>query len=343
MIKKNKKYKKKFTIGYNGKKDFFEKAVKPFEYYISSVYSSPPTPFGIDMGRFRPGDSVKDFVDFRKKLKKKKIKFNLLFNFDGVTDINIAKKVLVATKVIKPDIVTINGTFFLDLFLKNTNCKINISVVTDVYLISQIDMLMERDKKGQIESLNISRRRVYDLDFIKKIKNKYPNLKLKLLINEGCVFGCPDVNFHSCSIGMAKNDNVKNYDAFYCQKLKKNQYWRFLTGQYIPPKFLSGYCGFVDEFKIAGRGAIKKGSPTGQQIKVIKEYIEERDVTIDRAIRSTYGGAHFSKNIKYNEFMKKQTKKSPYLKPYPKEFFDIRSKCRHNCDECGYCKNILKQ
>jgi len=49
---------------------------------------------------------------------------------------------------------------------------------------------------------------------------------------------------------------------FYCHKLDPGQHWRFLTGQYIPPKFLASYRGLVDEFKIATRGRTANRRPT---------------------------------------------------------------------------------
>lgn len=336
----NKKYRKKFTIGYNGKKDFFEKVIEPFEYYISSVYTAPPTSLGISSARFTPSVKAKEFLKLRKKLEKKKIGFNLIYNFSGIASPDIAGKLISTANIFKPNMVTVPGTFVLDLFLKHTRYKINISVIHDINSINSLDQLLERDEKKQIVAYNIGRRKTYDLDFIKKVRKKYPRLRLKLMVNEGCIFECPDQNFHSCSHMLIKKD-FREHKIFHCQKFMPKQYWRFLTGQYIPPKFLANYCGLVDDFKLASRGVYKKGMPTEHIVKMLNEYINEEDLTINRAIQSSYGGSLFANTTEYQEFISSQKASSPYFKPYPNDFFKMRSKCQHNCDECGYCRKIL--
>lgn len=155
------------------------------------------------------------------------------------------------------------------------------------------------------------------------------------MVNEGCIFECPDQIFHSCSLTISRG-NIQNAEKiFFCGKLKPDQHWRFLTGQYIPPKFLSNYCDLVDEFKIGTRSF-----ETDEIIKILTEYINEEDITIFRAMQSSHGGSlfYFRANLKN---ARGASKNNLYLKPYPSDFFKARSFCKNKCYKCNYCKCVL--
>ncbi|MDP3043023.1 MAG: hypothetical protein Q8N21_01340 [bacterium] len=206
-----KKFYKKFSIGYNGKRNFFNEIIIPFRNYISSVYAVPPFSSGISNARWALNVSAKKLLELRMKLKEEKIKFNLIYNFDGIAcpDDSFINKLLLITDFFKPDIVTFSNTFVLDAFIKNTNYKLNISVIHDINTINQLEMLIENDKDKQITSYNIGRRKTYNLQYIKSIREKYPDLNLKLMVNEGCIFECPDQIFHSCSLTISRG-NIQN-------------------------------------------------------------------------------------------------------------------------------------
>jgi len=239
---------------------------------------------------------------------------------------------------LRPDIITINGTFIIDKFIELTDYKLNISIINDINSINQLYQILEKDPDKRIVSYNIGRRKTYDLDFIRSVKETFPDLRLKLMVNEGCIFECPDQNFHSCSLSMSGGKQMEE-NIFYCSKFKPENHWRFLTGQYIPPKFLSAYCDLVDEFKLATRGNNSIGLANDFVIKILKEYINEEDTTIARAMRSSFGGSKFARNFFSNL---NKSDNSIYQKTYPHDFFSVRSRCKHNCYQCNYCKNILK-
>lgn len=342
-LEPNPKYYKKISIGYNGQDDFFDSVITPFKDYISSVYTSPPTSMGIRSSRTTPDVSLPEMLRLRKKLAQIGIEFNLVYNFDGIADPKIGKDLLAAAHFFKPDLVTFPGTFVRDLFLKETDYKLNISIIHDINSLNQLEQVLEGDQDGQIVSYNIGRRKTFDLDFIREVKTKYPNLRLKLMVNEGCVFECPDQQFHSCSHSMMKK-NFSDQQLFYCSKLESGQWWRFLSGQYIPPKFLSRYLGLVDEFKLASRGIYTQKMQTQRVVQLLEEYIGEQDISIKRAIESSYGGSLFARMPEFRAFVEAEQASrvmEALEKPYPEPFFQIRSKCLHNCQQCGYCKKVL--
>jgi len=319
---------KKFSVGYNGQKDFFDEVVFPYRKYIASVYSAPPLMLNIPSARINPNVSSTELLELRNELKREKIDFNLVYNFDGISNPAIAVKLISTADFYKPDMITVNGIFTLDLFLQKTKYNLNISIINDINSLNQLDQLFEGKERKRVISYNIGRRKTFNLGYIRAVKKKYPKLRLKLMVNEGCVFECPDQGFHSCSRTMMRG-KFRNSKIFYCDKFQREQYWRFLTGQYIPPKFLIEYLGLIDEFKLATRGA-----STENVVAIIEEYVNEKNITVERAMRSSHGGAGFSK-VNFGE-----KERDLYAIPYPENFFKIRSSCRHNCYECDYCHKI---
>ena len=342
-IKNNKKYYRKISVGYNGDKDFFRRIILPFKKYISSVYSSPCVSLGVSSARFSPDITPARLLEFRKKLKAEKIEFNLVYNFDGISGSGLLPRLVKIAELLKPDVITVNGTFIIDEFLRLGKYKLNISIINDINSLNQLYQLLERDPKGLISSYNIGRRKTYDLDYIGSVRKAFPDLKLKLMVNEGCIFECPDQGFHSCSMTMGLGTSF-DQSRFYCSKLIREQHWRFLTGQYIPPKFLAGYCGLVDEFKIATRGV--HGEPVGNEFiaGVLAEYINEEDITLARGMLSSFGGSIFAGRFLRDNGARPacpEKEAARYLRPYPEDFFDVRTACEHNCYQCDYCGDIL--
>ncbi|HCC49257.1 MAG TPA: hypothetical protein DEQ38_14240 [Elusimicrobia bacterium] len=338
-LKDNKKYYRKFSVGYNGDKDFFRAVVLPFKKYISSVYSTPGLSLGVSSARFVPGMPPGRLRALRAALKAENIGFNLVYNFDGISGSAALPGLVKIANALKPDAVTVNGTCVMDEFLRLGRYELSISIINDINSLNQLHQLLERDPAGLITSYNIGRRKTYDLKYIAAVRKAFPGLKLRLMANEGCIFECPDQGFHSCSMTMglgAKPDQ----GLFYCGKLAPDQRWRFLTGQYVPPKFLPRYAGLVDEFKVASRGV--HGWPVSNDFiaGLLADYINEADVTLARGMQSAFGGTLFlSGNDARGEGGGKAA--GAYLRPYPDDFFDVRTACAHDCWQCSYCRRLL--
>jgi hypothetical protein len=342
-IKNNPKYYRRLSVGYNGSKDFMDAVVLPFKKYISSVYSSPGASLGVSSARFAPDITPARLLEFRTRLKKEKIAFNLVYNFDGIGDASLPGRLVKIAELLKPDEITVNGTLVMDAFLKLGKYPLNISIINDINSLNQLHQLLERDPRGLIRSYNIGRRKTFDLKFIASVKKAFPKLRLKLMVNEGCIFECPDQGFHSCSMSMGLGTRF-DQSRFYCSKLGKAGHWRFLTGQYVPPKFLHNYLGLADEFKIATRGVHGEAVQNDFVKELLTEYINEEDVTLARAMQSSFGGSIFSGGF----FKENGTRPdcppeeaAGYLKPYPADFFSVRTACRHDCYQCDYCRAVL--
>lgn len=329
------KYHKKFTIGYNGEPDFTEKVLLPFQDYISSVYAAPPEAMGMPNARKVMPGRPESLLAFREQCKQEQIEFNLLFNFDAIAfpDTMFLEQLFFITDFFKPDMVTVSNTFVMDAFLEQTEYKVNLSIIFNIPSLNQLAMVMENDFAHKIVSYNIAKSKTFSPKYIRSVREKYPELRLKLMLNEGCVIECPDQHFHSGCLSMSPRGFNVHDSLFYCRKLKPEQYWRFLTGQYIPPKFLANYCELADEFKVACRYYSSEAIA-----KVLSEYIHEEDISIRRAMLSSHGGAGFVFN---DDALRDEARPHPCDIPYPDDFFSKRSSCGNVCHQCDYCKSIL--
>jgi hypothetical protein len=342
-LKDNRKYYRRLSIGYNGSADFFGEVVAPFRKYISSVYTTPGVSFGVSSARFVPDIAPQRLLAFRHKLKAEGIEFNLVYNFDGIPDSALLPRLVKIAALLKPDLLTVNGTYVMDEFVRLGRYKLNISIINDINSLNQLHQLLARDPKGVITSYNIGRRKTYDLAFIASVRREFPKLKLKLMVNEGCVFECPDQNFHSCSMSMGLGTKF-DQRRFYCSKLSPENHWHFLTGQYVPPKFLHHYLGLAHEFKIATRGV--HGEPVSNEFVrgVLAEYVNEADVSVARAMQTSFGGSIFSGSLLDENGVPRglpPAAAARYLAPYPDDFFAKRTACWHDCWRCPYCRGIL--
>jgi hypothetical protein len=339
----NRKYYRRLSVGYNGAPDFFDGVIVPFRKYISSVYTTPGVSFGVSSARFVPDITPARLLAFRHKLGREGIEFNLVYNFDGISGPDMLPRLVKIAGLLKPDLITVNGTWVMDEFIRLEKYKLNISIINDINSLNQLHQLLERDPKGVITSYNIGRRKTYDLKFIAAVRREFPKLKLKLMVNEGCVFECPDQNFHSTSMTMGLGTRF-DQGRFYCSKLGPGCHWRFLTGQYIPPKFLHHYLDLAHEFKLATRGV--HGDPVSSDFVrgVLREYISEADISIARGMRTSFGGSIFSGGLLDENGVPRGLPPSAaarYLAPYPAGFFAKRTACRHDCWRCPYCRGIL--
>lgn len=76
---------------------------------------------------------------------------------------------------------------------------------------------------------------------------------------------------------------------------------------------------------------------------VFKEYLYEEDITISRAMETAHGGSLFFRALGFSLPDSQAAKQiEMYQRPYPDEFFDIRTKCKNECYKCNYCKKILE-
>ena len=167
----------------------------------------------------------------------------------------------------------------------------------------------------KIEMFNPPRESARNIDLLKL--NRMTGFKMKYLVNENCVYGCPQQINHCCYIA----SNTPS--MYYCDY--NTTFSDFLRSNFILPRWLKYLDDYVDVFKIAGRTKSLEFIK-----KALDAYINERN------------------NINLLDIL--QTRQDKAFKKIKSEF-EINTKyipdkllncqCKQ-CDTCNVCKNVMK-
>jgi len=101
-----------------------------------------------------------------------------------------------------------------------------------------------------VDVLTLDRDINRNLDLIKEIKEK-TGLKIKLLLNEGCLRNCPFRNIHFNVI--SHNSDTNEFDKRACITVLRKHPEKFFQIPFIRPEDLKHYKGIVDCFKLGTR------------------------------------------------------------------------------------------
>ena len=145
--------------------------------------------------------------------------------------------------------------------------------------------------------------------------------KLKCIINEACLMGCPNTFLHQLSISLKCYSGINS-----CCQCGIGDLFR---GNWILPRWQKYYDKYVDVFKIAGRNVYGE-----YPIRCLDAYIREDDnlslyqLMISGVISSS------------GKFLPDDVKRKITLKLVPDKL--LTCECR-NCKECHLCENILSK
>jgi len=93
---------------------------------------------------------------------------------------------------------------------------------------------------------------------VPKLKKEYPDLRLELLANEGCLYQCPFKPAHDAHIALTNTGLVRErgYEINRergCMKVLFNDPKRLFKSPFIRPEDINDYSHLVDTIKISGR------------------------------------------------------------------------------------------
>jgi len=144
-----------------------------------------------------------------------------------------------------------------------------------------------------------------DMGFIRQLRRNFPEVKLKMILNEVCVPDCPMRQGHS------NLESHGDWGGLYhkaCFSIFKKEPWLFYSSPYIAPKYLDYYDDLIDIFKILDRD-----SPTEEIIETFGTYAGDEKYLSLRADWDTR---------------------------LPQEVYDRVLQCDRRCDQCGLCKKV---
>ena len=163
-------------------------------------------------------------------------------------------------------------------------------------------------------------------DTARKCRKSFPDLKLELLANEGCLAYCPFKLSHDAYIALA---NHEGHDCTYllnkelgCMRLVDEQPHRILQSPFIRPEDMELYLCHIDTIKLCGRTL---GS--GFLQRAISAYIDRRYDGNLLDLLDTLQWLAPSLHVDNSSLSF--------------DFANMLSMCDNHCDSCGFCKELF--
>lgn len=136
--------------------------------------------------------------------------------------------------------------------------------------------------------------------------------RLRLLVNEGCLAGCPFRQQHFYEMAAALN-----WPESLCHDLLQRQPWLDLTGAWVLPQHLAWFDEVAEDFKLAGRVTLR--CPDAYR-RVCDAYLH-RTALWPHEIGGGPASMHDRLNI-------------------PDDFFQQTLACEQQCHQCDLCKRF---
>ena len=196
--------------------------------------------------------------------------------------------------------------------------ELEIHTSCNAYQWNMRQMEIWREKCG-VKVFNPPREILRVPENLKKMHNA--GYKLKCLINEGCLMGCPNSFNHNLSIAMRCNAPVLSC----CQ----NGIADLFRANWILPRWQKRYDEYVDIYKIAGRN-----SEGDYPFKVMDAYLtENNDMPLEELTIS--GTMMFAHRMLPKEILQKIT-----IDKVPDKL--LSCECS-SCEQCKLCQTILAE
>lgn len=178
-----------------------------------------------------------------------------------------------------------------------------------------------------VDVLTIDRDINRNIPLIKEIKNK-TGLKIRMMLNEGCLRNCPyrvsHYNFLSHGINLQKISIQGIFVDKFCIELYLKDPSRVFRAPFIPPDALGYYDQFIDHYKLSTRVFSTERIET-----CLNAYIN-RSFTGNLLEILDCSGLSFFEYIDYGILRKC-------------DFFKNMLDCNLKCNKCNYCKRLFKK
>jgi len=182
-------------------------------------------------------------------------------------------------------------------------------------------------KDLDVDVLTVDRDINRNIPLIKEIKHK-TNLKIKLMLNEGCLKNCP---FRVAHYNYLSHPNVMPprtmggiFPDRFCLEVYLRSPLKVFSIPFIPPDALRYYESFIDYYKLSTRVFA-----TNRIEACLKAYIS-------RQFRGNLLEVLDSPGLSYFEYIDYNTLNKS-------NFFEKMISCTNSCSSCGYCNILFKE
>jgi collagenase-like PrtC family protease len=301
--------------------------------HIAEIYLSGPQEFS-GSGRVTPRVGIDKFVDIIGLVHKHNIRVNLVMNptcqgSDWYSENRLRSTLDFLYRMCDEyaiEAVTIaNPVYIKAVKSQLPQLEVCASVLSDIDCIQRANIIREAGADTITPDAGINR----DIDLLNDI-SKSTGAKIKLMVNEGCLYKCPFRKFHFNFVSHwskeLEHSTMKGKDFFdYCSAIIKKDHSQILKSPWIRPEDLDRYAGVTTYFKIVGRAR-----PRSHVLRMVRAYMNQcYDGNLLDIICSSlnnyglsYGACIDNKSLSDTGFPEKVLS------------------CHHNCFGCRYCDEL---
>jgi len=203
-------------------------------------------------------------MNMLKKCKQYGFKTNLLLNSILLGMDSDNKDISNNIQKIQNYLEKIHRTNYLDRITIGNPYLVKTSVnfqIKNAGTIKMLNVLYDNSiGEGQLKCVEIQKDLLRDLKTLKQIKkNIKEEIKLSIIINEGCITGCPYQVAHQVYASIMPVKASPDFDKKFkfaiakCKHLTHSVPWKIFHSNWILPMHLKYYKNIIDEFKLTDR------------------------------------------------------------------------------------------
>lgn len=300
---------------------------------VREIYLSGPQEYS-GSGRVTPRLSLGRFINIVDEIHSEGIRVNLLLN-STCEGINWYSPEVVNSKMEYlrqmheehgVEAVTIaNPLYIKEVRRRFPDMEICASVLGDIDCVQRAVIYNKAGADVITPDISINR----DLGLLKAIKEA-TNAKLKLMLNEGCLYKCPFRKFHFNYTSHQSKEVILESNIFFtdCQKIFGEDLSQILKSCWIRPEDTKKYSEITNFFKMVGRG-----KPRSLVTRTVRAYLEESwegdllDILCASLNMFTLENGAFLDNKSLDKY----------------KFFEKVTSCDKNCSQCDYCAELARK
>jgi collagenase-like PrtC family protease len=327
-----------FSIPYNGDPETLEevfKIKKIGDNRIVEVFLSGPQQYS-GASRIKEKITLEHFLEVVDRIHQEGIRANLIMNSTCEGSVwyspDAIQTQMEYLRIVHEEhgvesVTIANPVYIREVRKRFPDIEICASVVSDIDCVSRAITFKEAGADVMTPDASINR----NLEVLKQIKEA-TGMKLKMMVNEGCLYKCPFRKFHFNYIAHRSKEACENTGYSYdflthcCVPETVKDHSLILKSPWTRPEDIRKYSEITHYFKIVGRE-----TPKDRTIRAIRAYMEESwngdllDILCDNLLTFSLRYSAFLDNKKLDKF----------------NFFQKVTSCDQNCSKCHYCENVI--